>query len=294
MEKINKLAIVGGTHGNEFTGIYLVKKFEKFPDLISRTNFETNTLLANPKAFELVRRYVDTDLNRCFKAEYLEKDTNLNYEQSRARFINQMLGPKGNPKFDFILDLHTTTANMGLTIVLVNNHPFNLKMVAYLSSFEPDLKVYSWINPGVENSFVNSICECSLGIEVGPIAPGTLQADLFQKTEKLVQRSLDFIEQFNEGKLHHINRDIVVYKHLKVVDYPKNKHGEITAMIHPELQGRDYQKLNPGAPIFLTFDGETICYDEESSVWPVFINEVAYYEKGIAFCLTKQEIINHG
>ncbi len=24
MEKINKLAIVGGTHGNEFTGIYLV------------------------------------------------------------------------------------------------------------------------------------------------------------------------------------------------------------------------------------------------------------------------------
>ena len=26
MKKINKLAIVGGTHGNEFTGIYLVKK----------------------------------------------------------------------------------------------------------------------------------------------------------------------------------------------------------------------------------------------------------------------------
>jgi len=291
MEKINRLAIVGGTHGNEFTGVYLIKKFEKFPDLISRTNFQTKTLLANPKAFELVRRYVDTDLNRCFKSEYLESDTNLNYEQSRAKFINQMLGPKGNPKFDFILDLHTTTANMGLTIVLVNNHPFNLKMVAYLSSFEPDLKVYSWINPGVENSFVNSICEGSLGIEVGPIAQGTLQADLFQKTEKLVQKSLDFVEQFNEGELHNINRDIVVYKHLKVVDYPKNKDGEITAMIHPEFQGRDYQKLNPGEPIFLTFDGKTICYEEESSVWPVFINEAAYYEKGIAFCLTKQEII---
>ena len=67
MEKINKLAIVGGTHGNEFTGIYLVKKFDKFPDLMSRTNFETKTLLANPLGFELVTRYIDTDLNRCFK-----------------------------------------------------------------------------------------------------------------------------------------------------------------------------------------------------------------------------------
>ena len=291
MEKINKLAIVGGTHGNEFTGIYLVKKFEKFPDLISRTNFETQTLLANPQGFELVKRYIDTDLNRCFQVKDLENNTKTNYEENRAKFINQMLGPKGNPKFDLILDLHTTTANMGLTLILVNNHPFNLKMAAYLSSVEPDVKVYSWINPGVENSFINSICERGFGIEVGPIAQSTLQADLFQKTEKLVQTSLDFVEHFNEGKLHHINSDLVVYQHLKVVDYPKTEEGEIAAMIHPELQGRDYQKLSPGEPMFLTFDGKTIYYQEETPVWPVFINEAAYYEKGIAMCLTKEESI---
>ena len=52
MKKINKLAIVGGTHGNEFTGIYLVKKFEEFPELISRRNFDTQfncVLLFLPK-----------------------------------------------------------------------------------------------------------------------------------------------------------------------------------------------------------------------------------------------------
>ncbi|OZH55328.1 aspartoacylase [Hydrocoleum sp. CS-953] len=291
MEKINKLAIIGGTHGNEFTGIYLVKKFEKFPDLISRTNFETKTLLANPEALKLVRRYVDTDLNRCFQVKDLENNTKTNYEESRAKFINQMLGPKGNPKFDLILDLHTTTANMGLTIILVNNHPFNLKMAAYLSSVEPNVKVYSCFNPGVENSLINSICERGFAIEVGPIAQGVIQADLFQKTEKLVQTSLDFVEYFNEGKLHHINGDIVVYQHLKVVDYPKTEEGEITAMIHPKLEGKDYQKLSPGEPMFLTFDGKTIYYEEENPVWPVFINEAAYYEKGIAMCLTKQESI---
>ena len=291
MEKINKLAIIGGTHGNEFTGIYLVKKFEKFPELITRKNFETKTLLANPQGFELVKRYIDTDLNRCFKVENLENNINLNYEESRAKFINQILGPKGNPKFDFLLDLHSTTANMGLTIILVNHHPFNLKIAAYLSSVEPNVKVYSFFNPGEENSFLNSICKRGFSIEVGPIAQGILQANLFDKTEKLVQISLDYIEHFNEGNLHHINADHVIYKHLKFVDYPKTKNGEIVAMIHPQLQGKDYQKLSPGDPMFLTFENQTIYYQEENPVWPVFINEAAYYEKGIAMCLTTQESI---
>lgn len=291
MEKINQVAIIGGTHGNEFTGIYLIKKFEKFPDLISRTNFATKTLLANPQGFESVKRYIDTDLNRCFKIEDLEDNTKTNYEESRAKFINQMLGPKGNPKFDLILDLHNTTANMGLTIILVNNHPFNLKMAAYLSSVESGVKIYSWINRGVENYCINSICERGFGIEVGPISQGTLQADLFEKTEKLVQTSLDFIEIFNEGNMYQMNSDLIIYRHLKVVDYPKNEDGKIVAMIHPQLQSKDYQKLSQGQPMFLTFDGKTIYYEEETPVWPVFINEAAYYEKGIAMCLTKQETI---
>ncbi|MGB3511628.1 MAG: aspartoacylase [Microcoleaceae cyanobacterium] len=291
MEKINKVAIVGGIHGNELIGVYLVKKFEKNPVLISRKNFETQTLLGNPQAFESNVRYIDTDLNRCFLVENLKNATTGSYEKTRAKFINQMLGPKGNPTFDFILDLHSTTANMGLTIILVDNHPFNLKMAAYLASIEPDVKVYSWTELGKENSFVHSICELGFGIEIGPIAPGTLKADLFQKTESFVQTSLDFIEILNEGNLHQMNSLLTVYKHLKVVDYPKTEAGEITAMIHPALQGRDYEQLNQGEPMFLTFDGEIIYYQEETPVWPIFINAAAYYEKGIAMCLTNKEII---
>jgi succinylglutamate desuccinylase len=44
MNQINRVAIVGGTHGNEFTGAYLVQKFAQFPDLITRSSFETVTL----------------------------------------------------------------------------------------------------------------------------------------------------------------------------------------------------------------------------------------------------------
>lgn len=49
--KLERVAIVGGTHGCELTGAYLVKKFERCPKLIRRETFETVTLLANPRAF---------------------------------------------------------------------------------------------------------------------------------------------------------------------------------------------------------------------------------------------------
>ena len=36
MVNIGRVALVGGTHGNEFTGVYLVKKFDSFPELINQ------------------------------------------------------------------------------------------------------------------------------------------------------------------------------------------------------------------------------------------------------------------
>ncbi len=60
-------------------------------------------------------------------------------------------------------------------------------------------------------------------------------------------------------------------------------------MIHPQLQFKDYKPLHPGNPMFITFDGKDIFYEGDSTTYPVFINEVAYYEKGIAMYLTRKE-----
>ncbi|HIO95788.1 MAG TPA: aspartoacylase, partial [Campylobacterales bacterium] len=63
---IKKVAITGGTHGNELTGVYLVKKWQKSPTRIKRSSFETITQLMNQQAIKEVRRYIDHDLNRSF------------------------------------------------------------------------------------------------------------------------------------------------------------------------------------------------------------------------------------
>jgi succinylglutamate desuccinylase len=99
---------------------------------------------------------------------------------------------------------------------------------------------------------------------------------------------LDYVDALNQGKLPPVPSSLTVYQAVSNIDYPRNLAGEIQAAIHPQLQSQDYQALHPGDPIFLTFTGESILYRGDSTVFPVFINEAAYYEKGIAMVLTEQ------
>lgn len=290
MNQFSRVAIVGGTHGNEFTGAYLIEFFEQFPNLIKRPSFETLTCLGNPKAFEAGRRYLDKDLNRCFKSQDLQNPTLSSYEDIRAKLINQMLGPKGKSQVDVIVDLHSTTANMGLSILLGSQHPLMVRLAAYLSSINPLVKI-CWTPPVLASALLRSLCELGFVIEVGPVAQGVLNADLFQKTEKLVYAVLDYLEAYNQGSILQTNSTLTLYQYVGTIDYPRNDLGEIQAMIHPQLQFRDYEPLNPGAPMFLTFDGKEIAYEGQSTVYPIFINEAAYYEKGIAMCLTEKQQI---
>lgn len=290
VNRIQRVAIVGGTHGNEFTGAYLVKKFEQFPNLIKRSSFKTLTLLANPKAFALGRRYIDCDLNRCFSKEKLSNPSPTALEENLAQAIEKIFRPKENSNVDFIIDLHSTTANMGLTIIPVDKNPFNMRLAAYLCSINPLVHVYSWHMTGQESPFLRSICQLGCTIEVGSIAQGVLNATLFEQTEKLIYTILDYLNAYNQGQLKEISSTLTLYQCVEMIDYPKNLTGELQAMIHPQLQFRDYQPLNHGAPMFLTFDGQAITYSGKSTVYPVFINEAAYYEKGIAMCLTEKQL----
>ncbi|TAF07671.1 MAG: aspartoacylase [Nostocales cyanobacterium] len=291
MNQINRLAIVGGSHGNELIGVYLVKKFQKYPNLIKRQSFETVSLLGNPQAIAAGRRYIDKDLNRCFTEHNLPDAETPSYEELRAKEIQQILQLQNHEFVNVIIDLHTSTANMGLCIILGNMHPILLRLAAHLRAINPLVKVYIHQQPK-NSGFLRSVSELGFAIEVGAVAQGILNAELFQQTEQLVYAVLDYFEECNRGKLSLTNNNLTLYQSLGTVDYPRNEDGEIQAMIHPQLQFRDYEPLHPGEPIFLTFKGKEILYEGESTVYPIFINEAAYYEKGIAMYLSQKEVID--
>jgi len=288
---IKNIAITGGTHGNELTGVYLVKKWQNNPELLERSSFETITKLMNKRAIKEVRRYVDQDLNRSFGLHDLADDNLDSYEAQLAKELNETLGKKGSeePNVDFIVDLHTTTANMGLSIVVSNPSTITWRAIAYLCKMEPSLKVYRW-QGDVENSFVDSMAPHGFVIEVGAVPQGVIRADLFLKTEALIYHLLDFIEKENNGEELALGSTLEIYDHEVLVDYPRNEEGDLVAMVHQERQDRDFTLIEEGDPLFLTLENKTITYEGEPR-YTIFINEAAYYEKGFAMTLAQKRVL---
>ena len=294
LNKVEKIAITGGTHGDELTGIYLINKYKKNPALVKREGFDTLCMHTNTGAMQKCTRYLDVDLNRAFITKDLNDPKKYKYEDILAKNINSLLGPKGGDKtaVDFIIDLHSTTSDMGLSIVIDNQSKLTWQVAAYLKEMEPTLNIFRWQGDTKEASFVNTIVNDGFAIEVGPIPQGVLRADLFFKTEKLVEHILDYFEKLNSGKIDKEYKNIEIYDHIKLLDFPRDEDGDINATIHPNLQDNGYFKLTKGDPLFITLKGEIIRYKEEEEFHAIFINEAAYYEKGFAMCLSKKKIVN--
>lgn len=62
---LSRVAVCGGTHGNEMSGVYMVREMQK-QKADQAGSVSITTVLSNPPAVEACRRYIDTDLNRCF------------------------------------------------------------------------------------------------------------------------------------------------------------------------------------------------------------------------------------
>ncbi len=293
MANIKQVAIVGGTHGNELTGVHLLDHWNISEEEIIRQSFATELHLANPRARQAMKRYIDQDLNRQFSLDDLADDTLCGYEQHRAKELNDLLGPKEKPRVDFILDLHTTTANMGLTLVFNTNDPFVVGMAFYIKQKMPDAVLFFHPSERLKDSFLTSVARLNgLLIEVGPIAQGLLNHAVYEKTRLTVLHALDYLEHSNHEQVSNLPITMQGFQFVEKVKLPENDRGEIIAMLHPERQNKDYQIINTGDPLFITFDGATIAYTGKDSLYGAFINEAAYYDQHVGLSLMKKIIIN--
>ena len=114
---VQKILIVSGTHGNEINPIWAVKQFSR-EDNSLKHGIKYEYIIGNPVAYEKGCRYIDADLNRSFKeSENYNQNNNSFYETNRANFLVNEFGIKGSKPCQIAIDLHTTTANMGTSIV---------------------------------------------------------------------------------------------------------------------------------------------------------------------------------
>ena len=288
-----RVVVVGGTHGNEWTGVYLAEALQAHPEQWRYPGLNLEAVLANPRAIQAVRRYIDTDLNRCFLPADLANPALQTWEQRRAKELQQQFQPQGPESApDWIIDLHSTTAAMGLAVIISRpallEEPIMRRLLAHLVASDPQVRVVLWPSPDGDSPYLPSQGRRDLTLEVGPIAQGTLDAALYLRTQTLLRTLLAALSQAAQAQPDPPPMtEFITYTIENTLDYPRHTDGSLAAMVHPQRQGRDYQPLQPGDPLFMSFTGESLAYQGETGLCPVFVNEQAYYEKGIALMLAR-------
>jgi len=279
--------VVGGTHGNERTGVTLVQHWQQRPIEVQRETFATQLILANPAAIRQNTRFIDCDLNRSFLPRQIGDPTTAAYEINRAREIVETFETDYRGKRTFAIDLHTTTTHMGITLI-TNTDPINLAIAAEVQKDLKGARIYCFGDSDRINSCLRAAADGGIGVEIGPIPQGVVRHDTLAITADVVQRILDTLDAFNRG--HHTppDRRRPLYLHDRHVTYPAVPPGAPPVFIHREIQGRDYTPLEPGQPIFQDLANQVWTYDGTETRYPVFINEAAYYHENIAFSLTRK------
>lgn len=289
MAGINNVAIVGGTHGNEYSGIYLLRQWQKHAELIQRQSFETTLLMANQAAFQQNKRYVDSDLNRQFLPHLLADNSLQNTEQRRAKEINQQLGPRGQAGTDLIIDLHNTTSNMGPSLILLRSDEFNLRMAAYLKMKMPEAVIVMEDDiPLEQQPYLCAIAQQGVIVEIGPQPQSVLRHDVLIWMQTMTMHLLDYVHLANTQALPELPKQIEAFSYTETLKLPEDEHGERLGMVHKRVQDRDFEPVKPGEPIIALFDGGEICWQGDYEAYPHFINEAAYYDNNLAMSMAKK------
>ena len=364
---VKKVTIAGGTHGNEYTGVWCIKAIEKQRESLNEDEYEANngasnnddnqinifrnfssldieTLLANPMAYLANKRFVDTDLNREFSMEKLKRvkvdeeamelcdiqqefcseddNSSLPHESIRAREIEMILGPKftessgdaayRDPQMDIVIDLHTTTANMGISLIIPEGDALMSAAAAYVLNKCKSEYGYDSVQccmhalPKRQDRMNLSSCgRHGFTIEVGPTPQGVIRHDVVQQTEAALHSLLEFLHLRNLELENGIDENAKSVLDLLREIYPGGivpcyrsapavRPGELSGkiswpndpenpnfpavMVHKSIQDRDFEPLRLGDPLFVALDGKIIPYDGShgEEVHLIFVNEGGY------------------
>ncbi|WP_298444516.1 aspartoacylase [uncultured Ferrimonas sp.] len=282
-----QVLVVGGTHGNEFSGVQLLKQWQQQP--LSFPNLVIQTLQANPKAHECNRRYIDDDLNREFTPQRLADFNLINYEALRAKSINQQFGPKGASQTDLVIDLHNTTSTMGPTLILLHDSHWERQLAAYVQQRMPEAVLLFELEQTYQQwGYLCTVGKRGVMVEVGPQPQSVLRQDILDQMRLMTELILEFTSLQLRNELPPLPATIEAFTSVCSKSLPLDEAGQPLAMVHQRLEGSDFTPLQPGEPIFQYFDGRVGYFDGDEPLYPTFVNEAAYYNSHMAFSLARK------
>lgn len=273
---MKKVIVFGGTHGNEWTGVYAIKKYaetlkKEFPTL------DITFILSNPEAFKLGKRFKDEDLNRAF--QYLSEERPDSYEHERAKELKELIVSEPC----FVVDLHTTTANLGKTVIISHDQSINFHVASHIR----DCKIILSKDPN--RKYLASQSDFGLMIEVGPVANNVIESHALEGTVQILREvltSLSTLANLTTGSTE-------IYEEIEDIFYPQDENGELLGYIHRSFQHQDFVPLSGDYVPFKLFTGEDVRKTTKEELFPIFINEAAYYPSRLAYTLCRKRVLKY-
>jgi len=254
----------------------------------------------------------------------------LPHEALRAREVEAVLGPKimsnaadpeadintdiPEPRTDVVVDLHTTTANMGISLIIPEGDSLMSAAAAYVLhqcktkyGYDSVQCLMHALPKRADRQNLSSCGRHGFTIEVGPVPQGVLRHDVIEQTQAAMHSLLEFLHLRNldlqrgdktDDKTTVLNKLRHIYPNNIVPCYrsaPAVRQGELSGkiswpndesnpnfpavIVHKSLQDRDFEPLCVGDPLFVRLDGTIIPYDGShgDEVHLIFVNEGGYY-----------------
>ena len=221
---ITNITVVGGTHGNETSGIQLVRNWQRFGVPADYPHLHIACHLSNQAAIDANVRFLEDDLNRQFSPEMLAKQPQCQ-EARLAHALNQQWGPKGHSEIDLLVDIHNTTSAMGATLIILEADEFHTQLARFVKHKMPhaNILVEDEKTPQ-EHAYLCTLGKRGIMIEVGAQPQGVLRADVFELTETMALTVLEFVELYNTSQVPSLP-PCEVFRFIENIKFPLGEEG---------------------------------------------------------------------
>ncbi|MCF7835267.1 succinylglutamate desuccinylase/aspartoacylase family protein [Candidatus Gracilibacteria bacterium] len=216
----NRLGILICTHGDETIGFKAMKIIENH---ITNVSF----IIVNKKAFDLGRKYIEFDLNRCFLGNAIGKGID-SYEYKLSKELHMVL-----KDFHNLIDIHSTDFDIDPYIIVDNIKKNNLNIVNCIDKkFIKNIYVIPFSKGTLIGNYINAIAiECGHNDDqnrVNQIAEiiKNVSDNLYGKTffQKNIHTFLGEMKKGNIIRLYEKTKDFNLIKEGSKLGYDKESN----------------------------------------------------------------------
>jgi predicted deacylase len=221
MTKGKRFILNIGTHGDEQIGLKVAREIEK----LTIIQGELIVNVANPKAFQVKKRFIDEDLNRAFPGK-----KNGNYEQNRAYELVPLI-----KSADVVVDIHSTTSELKDALIVTK---LDKKTKEYLRVISPK---YALVMNATKNNAFISYAKTGIAFEYGKDKDPKVAKKIILDITKLLVH-LGMISNPNKAVVQTVTTFFDVYTSVvkpkgavldgKTKNYVLVKKGQVYARIH--------------------------------------------------------------